>query len=525
MEAQLTESSTFPSQAYAKSFFASYPSDARFLQCSYQKIVPSTEIKGQKIEFTLDKFEAANVWMIQDTNLQVTISITKEDGKTLPDKTKNVGPVNNMLHSLWSSVRVIINDVPISVTPGNYPYKSYITNCLTYASPEKSSHLETQGWVSDTSGYFSPTTTNIGWKERVAAFRKGFKIGTTGNETEYRSGGYTLIGRLMTDLVSCETGIPPHNKIKIELDRSPDSFYLMCDAADTEKYKINLSNICLYIPVAQLSSSVFSEINTLLANPKEPKSVTIHYRKLEVKEVTIPRNKNDFLTDSLFPDSDLPCKIIVCFVEADAKIGDYHKNPYEFRRSWEVEVDDVQSELKTNPVETGRLNNLECKFDNLSQKFDQLINVLSASQTQPKSKGSSQKTKNQKGKQTAGKSQEDINHHDFENMFGYEQATGPTAGPSFSRTPSIFTEDGSACCGRGSEPEVQAKTKKTFYLTQVQCLLNSQPLDQIDDMQTEEECITAYWRLFTANGQMNSLFTNSISYEQFRLVLLIAFLS
>ena len=55
MEAQLTEASTYPSQIYANSFFSEYPTDARFLQCSFQKIMPTSSIDGKTIEFNLDR--------------------------------------------------------------------------------------------------------------------------------------------------------------------------------------------------------------------------------------------------------------------------------------------------------------------------------------------------------------------------------------------------------------------------------------------------------------------------------------
>jgi len=65
MEAQLAETLTYPSQSYANSFFATLPTDTRFLQCSYEKIMPTRSIDSSEIEFTLEKYEAANVYVIQ----------------------------------------------------------------------------------------------------------------------------------------------------------------------------------------------------------------------------------------------------------------------------------------------------------------------------------------------------------------------------------------------------------------------------------------------------------------------------
>jgi hypothetical protein len=57
---------------------------------------------------------------------------------------------------------------------------------------------------------------------------------------------------------------------------------------------------------------------------------------------------------------------------------------------------------------------------------------------------------------------------------------------------------------------------KTIFIRRIDCLLNANPIDQIEDKQSEDECIQAYFRLFAHNGQMNTLYTNSISYDDFR---------
>ena len=48
MEGQLREPLSFPAQRYAESFFRKLPVDSRFLQCTYQKFVPSSSIDGGK---------------------------------------------------------------------------------------------------------------------------------------------------------------------------------------------------------------------------------------------------------------------------------------------------------------------------------------------------------------------------------------------------------------------------------------------------------------------------------------------
>ena len=132
MESQLYDSSTVPAQEFAQSFFARVPTDSRFLQTTFHRIVPSSNIEADVIEFNFERYEAANLYMIQDTYMELNLSITKSDG-SLPDKTKRVGLVNNILHSMFESVRLYINDSLISVSPKHYNYKAYISTLLTYS--------------------------------------------------------------------------------------------------------------------------------------------------------------------------------------------------------------------------------------------------------------------------------------------------------------------------------------------------------------------------------------------------------
>ncbi len=243
-----------------------------------------------------------------------------KDG-TLPDISKVVGPINNLLHSLWASIRLAINNIPITVSPSSYPYKAYISNCLTYASLVKAAQLSTQGWYSDLSGHFGPEEANSGWNERSELFCEKYQ-----KISDYRKNGITLFGRLMHDLVSCKSGLPSSTKVKIELDRSEDSFVLMCPDSDKEKYTIKIANIALFVPVAQLCEPVYREINSILTG-KEQKSITIHYCQIEIRNISLPKFKEEYYSDSLFSNSVLPCKLVLCFVESTKKNGTYNSNP------------------------------------------------------------------------------------------------------------------------------------------------------------------------------------------------------
>ena len=131
-----------------------------------------------------------------------------------------------------------------------------------------------------------PGSANSGWDQRHQMFRTNYD-----KTKSFRKSGVTLFGRLMHELVSCETGLPPNTKVKIELDRSENDFLIMKESTDTNNYQVKILNIALFVPVAQLSATVFNEISTILARKSEPKAISIHYRRIEVRPISLPKNK------------------------------------------------------------------------------------------------------------------------------------------------------------------------------------------------------------------------------------------
>ena len=58
----------------------------------------------------------------------------------------NYFQVNNILHSLFSSVNVKLNNADVNPNSDYYPYKAYVANLLSYSDTAKSSWMQTFGW-------------------------------------------------------------------------------------------------------------------------------------------------------------------------------------------------------------------------------------------------------------------------------------------------------------------------------------------------------------------------------------------
>lgn len=457
MEGQISEPLTFPAEDFSTSFFKKLPTDSRFLQNNYVKFTPNGSIEEDTIEFCLERYDAANIYLIQFATVKVQCVIVKENG-SLPDKNTLVAPVNNILHSLFESVRLIVNDKCITSSASNYPYKAYVSNCLTYSTIAKLSQMKCEGYYEDTAKQMGPELNNTGFIERNNLFRKKFS-----SDEDYRPNGATFFGRILTDLVSCESGLPPNCKIKIEFDRSSDAFALMCEPTDNEKYRLKILNMCLYIPVGQLSQPVFQKISTIQAK----EDVTIHFRRIEVRPFTLARGSEEYNSSNIFSD-ELPCRIAICFIETTAKNGNYHMNPFNFQRSWEVKKESLQDNERSD-----RENQLESRIKQLEQQI---------------------RTYFKKGK-GRGKNSRPVD---------------PIPGPSKRNSSSTRSIDSDLWT-----EDLQEETE-TFYIKKIDLTLNGSPIDQIDDLQSEDECMASFFRMYVNNGQMNTLYSCGITYEDFR---------
>jgi hypothetical protein len=514
MDALESEINTKPASNFIENFFSKLPIDSRFNKVEFQKFVPITGLSptSKKIDFKLEKRDAPQCYLISKALIEVSVTITTADGSTLPPMAKVVASVNNPLQSLFSSVSMQINDQKITVSQEDYPYKSYVSNLLTFSADSKSSVLESQGWVSDTKRAME-TTSNTGFLLRNQFWRKDMK-----STSEYRKEGCTFLGKLYHDLASCDKPLPPNTRVYFELKRSSDEFYLMCSETDDTQYKAVVTSCNLYVPVAWLQLEMLRELEVRL--PKE--TAKYHFRRWTVRQMGIPRNKSDFYSDSLFAESENPVRIFFMIVESSAYNGDYHKNAFNLGRKWSYTV--AQERNVGAAVIEGN------QFQQQLNQMQQVLNTLLTRTTQEPQAGPSSAERGKSplprksslplesnsllekiGRLLGRRSSTSIEDEDFTVLQDSETE----------ELLKMLREKLIAQPPAAAEPEVQRgelveeATTKTFWLTKCQLEINSQMVDHIESTQTEDQAVQDFLRLYSTNQMINSLFTCSISYDAF----------
>jgi hypothetical protein len=208
-DVNIHEQGTFPAQHIVDDYFDDLPTDSRFTSTEYRQFVSHTAVdkNSETIEFVLERLNAPYCYMLADALMSVTVHITKSDGVALPEATAKVGPVNNVIGSLFERMTMRINDDEVSPNGDYYGYKCYLKKLLSFDNACKGTQFLPSGWVDDTSGLIGniePHDSNAGWKARGNLFRKNFRAGN-----EFRPEGATFIGPFVHDLSNVTKAMPP----------------------------------------------------------------------------------------------------------------------------------------------------------------------------------------------------------------------------------------------------------------------------------------------------------------------------
>ena len=253
---------------------------------------------------------------LSNSQLYVRAEILRANNEAI-DNTNFVGPINLLLHSLFSEVDIKINDTLVTSTNNTYAYRSYIETLLSYGPSAKNSQLTSSLYYKDVAHAMedaNPLQDNIhntGLKKRHSFFAGGRVV--------------DMLGCIHSDLFFQEKFLPSDVGMRIRLVRNRDAFCLMSSAANP-RFKIKLHDCKLFIRKVKLSPSVFIAHAKALevGNAKYP----IH--RAVCKTFTIPRGNMDFSQENLFS-GQMPTRLVIGCVDNDAYNGSYTKNPFNFK--------------------------------------------------------------------------------------------------------------------------------------------------------------------------------------------------
>ncbi len=313
---------------FADSLFHSRVRDSRFDSVEFMTYYPKNSLSNaKKIEFLLPRYTGPNVYIPKDMYLKVEVVLTKADGVSPPDSTAKISPVNNVLHSLFSECRIYLEDYCINETNENYHYKSFIIDLLSYDINAKYSYLQAQGFFQD-APFNMDSAGNASFVMRSNWFKNAAK-------SAYSTAPVTFVGKLHSDLLSTDATIIPGISMQVVLTRADMDFsFIIPEASDTEKYKLEIKEASLMCSVATLSPDSFMKLEKNL----ETKSAAIYYKRVQVQNKSIGANSKTFVSENLYSSTLLPSRLIFAFLPTTTFLGNRAKNSYNFARKWTYTV-------------------------------------------------------------------------------------------------------------------------------------------------------------------------------------------
>ena len=163
------------------------------------------------------------------------IKLVKTDGSDLESAEPNtVVFVNNLLHSMFSSLSGCLNGKPVTLHETNYHYKAYLEKLLNYGSDESGTHLVTSFWYLDPSGALKD---NTGYATRLNYLRNGQTL--------------EMYGRLHADLFNSDKMLINGVDMNIKLTHGPEAFYVLAPS-DDNKMHIRILDAILFITQVEL---------------------------------------------------------------------------------------------------------------------------------------------------------------------------------------------------------------------------------------------------------------------------------
>ena len=183
------------------------------------------------------------------TQLFVKTKITKANGTALDPNTQ-VGPVNLILHSLFSQVDVSLNERLISPSTNTYPYRAMIETLLNYGEDAKSSLLSIAMFYKDTPGSMDVVNpvaddadANMGLKARYTFTKESNTV--------------DIMGPIHSDIFFQDRLILNGDKLRLKLKRAKNSFCLVSSAA-APNFKVVITEAILYVRKVKVALFYFS---------------------------------------------------------------------------------------------------------------------------------------------------------------------------------------------------------------------------------------------------------------------------
>ena len=292
--------------------FAPPLADPTIQSHNYVELKTQQKITGQG-QHVFHREGDDNLLDLGQSFLKVRAKIVKGNGDAIAFGEK-MGPINNVLHSLFTKVTVELGGLDVQHSNNLYAYQSYITDLLISQSGEN--QLKAQGFILDAGGTFlvkDPTAdiANEGLDSRKSMFMRSREV--------------DLVGRLHCDVFRQNRFILNNVSLRVTLHRSSDTFMIQGDNTDGVGWKMVITDMTLLLKTAKPTQMTE---RTLEKNLMETPAIYPMERTV-MKYFIIPPGSSMFNAPTLFQGK-LPKMVIFGLIKDESRTGGYANNAFDF---------------------------------------------------------------------------------------------------------------------------------------------------------------------------------------------------
>jgi hypothetical protein len=252
--------------------------------------------------------QGSNYLDLSKTLLYVRFKI--KNGSTGGALTENddVGIVNNTLNSLFSDVKLEMNQTCVSNSNHMNHYRAYLETLFNFNETAKNSHLTSSLFYQDNAGSFDKLDS------KANALRKEFVA--LSKEVE-------LCGRLHCDMLSTNKYLLNDIDVRVTLSRNPANLVVMSETDFTPE--IEILEASLFVRKVSINPGI------LIAHSKvlETSTAMYPYKRVELLNHTIAAGTYQKVLENVFMNR-MPTRVIFGLVKNSAFSGNVKENPYNF---------------------------------------------------------------------------------------------------------------------------------------------------------------------------------------------------
>lgn len=329
--------------AFIEPLFKHYPEDFRYKKVGYSVHYPMNSYKNgaKHISVQLPAWNPAVCWMLGETIINCKIKIiNKLTGKVPADNTF-VSFSQQPLLTLFSDVKITLNDTCVTPNSDNYHYRAYMHNVLNLDYARKNTDAWTMGYAEDTPNQMDDITgKNHGFNRRLGVTCSDLNMTMFRPKSwSYDKSGGQLSGKLVTDFTNSRGLIPNGVTVRYDFTINSDDIILMGAENDTDTkngafdFGVVLTDFELMVPTATLPDDPANQ----MARHLKEKPFLVQTTRCIVTPFNIPTGHTNFLSDVMFGNGVLPSRAIIGIVPNDAYRGKKSLNPFNFLRQMRAE--------------------------------------------------------------------------------------------------------------------------------------------------------------------------------------------